>query len=265
MTTAIAAHRHLHITSPLMHGHDVERLQHKLEVTVDGKYGPITDLAVHRSKSLLGFPEDSLNAGASTFYLQILYGERHAPEEYAKTAAKRAAARKAARAGQPAGDRARRAAVDWCLSHEGYHERDSKNRGDLLDKWEIDNGHGHYSSSSEEGWPWCGVYTWAGYHYGAKITLDRRQRSCGWLYAAARDRQAGLHLVSYADAIPGDIAILFGINTHQGMVRAKPTPAGLPTIEGNTGGSRPWDGGMVAKNTRDRSDVVAVIRVELPR
>lgn len=258
--------RHLALTSPHMKGPDVERLQRKLHVPDDGEYGPVTAAAVHRSKSLLGFPAKALDSGASTFYLEILYGERNAPASYAKTALKRADQRKALEAAKPAASKARAAAVKWALSHEGYSERASLNRGDLLDNWQIANGHGKFSGPSEKGWPWCGVYTWASYHFGADIDLDGRLRDCGWTYYAARSGQAGLHLVPFAQAIPGDIALLFGIGTHQGLVRAKYSGSGpLLTIEGNTGGSRPADGGMVAKGSRAPRDVTAVVRVELPR
>jgi hypothetical protein len=86
------------------------------------------------------------------------------------------------------------------------------------------------------------------------------------MLADAKAMRNGLKIVKIADVQVGDI-VLFdwkkdGIPDHVGIVNIVPGKRKTFTsIEGNTSGSNPSDGGMVALMERRVADVSAFIRV----
>lgn len=254
-------HRHLRWTSPHMKGDDVKKLQHALGVPADGDYGQNTANAVELSKELLGFENKDWTTGASDFYQKILFGETKAPAGYYTRAQ---AAEKRHAASQDAGEKA----VDWLAPFVGKTERDGINRGSWgLDQWQIEAGHPTFSSSTQIGWPWCGVTVHAAYLHGAKINLDNRVVSVEWISAAARAGTGGLYAVSKQQIRKGDLLTLFG-NDHVELARKNYDPKDpheIPTRGGNTSfadGSQN-DGGALADKTRRLDDIVTVARVRI--
>lgn len=256
--------RSLHLTSPLMHGKDVRDLQATLRVKVDGQYGPLTAAAVRRSKYLIGFPRKALDTGATVYYLEILYGKRPKPAAYSRTARIRARQVQHEAAQQSKADKTRAAAVRSMVRLNGTVEHPPEsNRGPgFIDDCQLHAGHGRFGAG-EKGWPWCGCAVHEAYRL-AGVDLPGEIRSVGWLYSAAHAGHPKFKLVSLDKARKGDIVILFGSNTHMGLVRENYHGGDLPTVEGNTSpgndGSQD-NGGGIHERHRDPSAVVAIVRV----
>jgi len=256
--------RSLQLTSPMMTGTDVKRLQRKLKIDPDGEYGPITARSVRSSKRRLGFAPSKWDTGATPFYQELLYGSRATPADYAARAKKVAAAdAKASKAAAKNGG-GRLQAANWLLEREGRHENGTPNRADWLDKWQIANGHPRFGSPREEGWPWCGVAVWAAYKYGAGVLLDGRLRSTDFIFTASAANTEHMFRVPLRQAKKGDLVLLFKRGQHVGMVAADYRGGALATIEGNTSpgaaGSQSNGGGIFRRN-RAASEVVAIVRV----
>jgi hypothetical protein len=256
--------RSLIVTSPLMTGDDVKRLQKKLGIDPDGEYGPITATAVHASKRVLGFLPSKWDTGASVFYQEMLFGKRATPADY-KARAKKAADQDAKAAKKAAaGQSGRTKAAAWLIERAGRHEGPVQNRADWLDKWQIANGHPAFRSGSEEGWPWCGVACWSAHKWGTGVVLDGRMRSTDWIFTASASNTSRLSRVPLSKGKKGDLVLLFARGEHVGMLAADYKGGPVQTIEGNTSsgtsGSQS-NGGGVYQRTRKPSDVIAVVRV----
>ena len=66
--------------------------------------------------------------------------------------------------------------------------------------------------------------------------------------------------------MPGDVVLYDwkgdGVADHVGILLTKPDKSGMfKAIEGNTSGTNPSDGGMVAEMTRNTKDVIGFVRV----
>lgn len=254
---------HLHWTSPHMKGEAVKKLQRAIGATVDGEYGDQTASLVRKTKFLLGFPDKALDTGATSFFQQILYGDRHASQEYVKRAA---AHKKAAAANKTDAEKA----CAFLMERVGRteiapgHGFGINREPDWLDKWQIDNGHGRYGSNAEGGWPWCGVAIWAAFHYGAGRTLDGRLRSVEFIYYASKAGTNNLYRVNLADVRMGDLLVCYSPNTHVAMARGPYKAGKVPTVEGNTSfgpGGDQANGGALAARDREKGIIVAAARV----
>lgn len=257
--------RSLHLVSPMQHGSDVRLLQEKLGITVDGQYGPLTAKAVRRSKYARGFPSTALDTGATAYYLQILYGERQPPADYAaRSRSRKQLVEKRAKVEAQKSRLAAKALAE--LGHvvgQVEHPAGSNRGPGFIDTCQLNAGHGHFRPG-EDGWPWCGCAVHEAYKR-AGVELPGEIRSVGWLYSAAHSGHPKFELVSLHDAVPGDILILFGPNTHMGLLREKVTVSNIvQTREGNTspgpGGSQD-NGGGIHDRARHPTDIVAIIHV----
>lgn len=255
--------RHLHVTSPLIGGPDVESLQAKLRIKVDGHYGPVTAKAVHRRKYLMGFPRKALDSGASAFFQELLLGLRKAPYIYRV----RAKARRQRRAERNKGQIARNKATDWFVERAGRTESPagSNRNSEWLDAWQLECGHAPFRSG-EQGWPWCGVGVHAAYLHGAGINLSNGVIGSWFLLENSAAGTNGFRRIASKDARRGDIVLFFapGGPEHIGMLRAHYEGGGkLLTIEANTsfgpGGSQA-NGGCIAKRERSITEAICFIR-----
>lgn len=251
-------YRHLHLTTPYMTGPDVERLQKKLKVyEVDGEYGPITAHAVHHKKWLMGFETKHIDEGAGVHFQRLLYGNISRDAGMRKRSERR---HKVEASRQTNGKKA----VEFLLAHEGGAETWGFNRGPIIDKWELANGHGAYSRG-EPGWPYCGIGVWSAYKFGAGVTLPPEIRAVQNIWNYARAGTHGLRVVSLEKAPVGAILVLFGTDVHTGLLREKFSP-GHPvhTIECNTSpgttGSQA-DGDGIWRRDRNPGDVKLAVAV----
>ena len=117
--------------------------------------------------------------------------------------------------------------------------------------------------------PWCAMFvTYCFVASKSKSFIKGSKYAyCPYVLADAKAGRNGLRVVPKSDVRSGDI-VLFdwnkdGTSDHIGIVDKPPVKknARFSTIEGNTSGTNPSDGGMVAKMSRVTSDVIAFVRV----
>ena len=117
--------------------------------------------------------------------------------------------------------------------------------------------------------PWCAMFvTYCFVKAGSKSFIKgSRYAYCPYVLADAKASRNGLRVIPKTDVRTGDI-VLFdwnrdGTADHIGLVVMPPAKkkATFTTIEGNTSGTNPSDGGMVATMSRVTSDVIAFVRV----
>jgi len=271
-THGSAVHRGLHLVSPLVRGADVRALQERLnaelahrqlswrQVAVDGQFGPRTLHACAFLGWVLGFSSRRLREITGS---EPRLGERaqrvlrdprrRAPVERARERARRPKVRALRRShvDGPA------AAVDYIreMAAKGVHEIGDTNTGELVDRWQS-----YFGLHAQ---PWCGCF--AG--YAAKAVGDSPATT--WfpygpsIIADARAGRNGVREVSFEDAKPGDILVLWS-GDHIATAMARPSATTIATGEGNTSPNdrdSQADGGCVALKTRSRSDVSCVARI----
>ena len=117
--------------------------------------------------------------------------------------------------------------------------------------------------------PWCAMFvTYCFVAAKSKSFIKGSKYAyCPYVLADAKASRNGLRIVPKTEVRTGDI-VLFdwnkdGVADHIGIVVKPPAKkkATFTTIEGNTSGSNPSDGGMVATMSRVTSDVIAFVRV----
>ena len=116
--------------------------------------------------------------------------------------------------------------------------------------------------------PWCLMFvTYCFVKAGSKsFVKGSKYAYCPYLLADAKASRNGLRIIATKDARTGDI-VLFdfkknGVAAHVGIVNVAPNKRKTFTsVEGNTSGTNPSDGGMVALMERNVSDVIAFVRV----
>jgi hypothetical protein len=116
--------------------------------------------------------------------------------------------------------------------------------------------------------PWCAMFvTYCFVKAGAKhFQRGNRWAYCPFVHDDARNQRNGLTIVPKEKVRAGDI-VLFdwnddGTADHIGIVIDPPGKKNTyTTIEGNTSGTNPSDGGMVAIQPRNMSDTLVFIRV----
>lgn len=266
-----AAHRVLHLVSPLMQGPDVKALQEALNglfnhykfpwraIREDGDYGRRTRRAAQFGAWLIGLEEERLHAiatGRITIEVQHLLRN---PDDRSAQDRSREDARKAGRErlhkehseGMPA-------AVKWMLDQVGTHEVPAdSNHG----PFPIDECQAYFGLS---GVPWCGCC--AGYAIKKIGGIDS---ACWFPYAGSIREDAlagrnGLHDVRPDQADIGCVATFFsGGDDHVGLVRGKFHDGMIPTVEGNTSANsgRESDGGIIEIKERSVAELTIVARV----
>ena len=116
--------------------------------------------------------------------------------------------------------------------------------------------------------PWCAMFvTYCFVQAKSKSFIKGSKYAyCPYVLADAKASRNGLRVIPKADARTGDI-VLFdwnkdGVADHIGIVNIAPNKRKTFTsVEGNTSGTNPSDGGMVALMERKVTDVIAFVRV----
>jgi len=117
--------------------------------------------------------------------------------------------------------------------------------------------------------PWCAMFvTFCFVKAGSKSFIKGSKYAyCPYLLTDAKASRNGLRVIPKTDVCTGDI-VLFdwnrdGTADHVGIVAKPPAKkkTTFTTIEGNTSGTNPSDGGMVALMERKVTDVIAFVRV----
>src|SRR5213075_805411 len=117
---AAAAKRVMMLTSPLMRGPDVERLQTDLKLaghlqdTVDSEFGPLTAQAVYRAKYWLGYKTPDHSAESGGLLVRLLEGKSQPSDTMVRLAARR----KKALSAKPIGAKMLDEAFKWIGTKE---------------------------------------------------------------------------------------------------------------------------------------------------
>lgn len=161
----------------------------------------------------------------------------------------------------------RRVALQWARAQWNARVTEhpaGSNRGKPVEDWQKAFG------SYLVGLAWCGVYVGTALkHAGVKVTP--RVASVALI---EDDAKAGINgferVVGWRNAMPGDVAILFGRGVHTEIIAWPHKNLGyLTTYGGNTSyegasGSQS-NGGCVAKRHRRKSDVYLIVRPRYPK
>lgn len=242
--------RTLRLTSPHMIGVDVKAAQNALKQAgyyydkVDGEYGPVTAAAAANAKWFLGYPEKQVRGTFGNSLMKYLTGAVK-PNILMR---QRAKSRKTK---SMIGERA----IHIAAQYEGVSEQPPGSNEVMFARW--------YGIIG----PWCAMFvTYCMVQAGSKgFQRGNRWAYCPFMYDDAKHNRNGLTIISSKNVRPGDV-VLFdwngdGTADHVGMTTSVVKNGRFTTIEGNTSGSNPSDGGMVARNTHDLSSVQAFIRV----
>ena len=246
--------RTLKLTSPYLHGEDVERLQrelHKdgyLKGAADGVYGPVTAQSVHRAKYWLGYrvPDQT----ASSLLLAYLDGTKK-PD--AKMRA-RTAQRKKAKPKVPL----RQKALNWLIPHIGQTEHPAgSNKVPWASTW--------YGLIG----PWCAMACTRAYVEAGSKTFKRGQRYAYVPYIVSDAHRGANGLALTRDPQPGDLVCFQWSGTsseadHVGLfVRWLDSGhTSFESVEGNTSSDNSGsqsNGGGVFRRQRNRSQVQAFV------
>lgn len=258
---ARAPYRVLVVTSPPMRGDDVRALQHGINarhdgnharnigiVAADGEYGPATEAAARRASFALGALASTQRKPGTTVGEQTYI---RAPNARPETAIKRGKAR--VRGAHATGGPGAAAAIAAARSKRGVRESPAgSNKG----------GTGGFITAIQvallgwAGWPWCGAFVaWACAQGGAKPTP--RWRYTPWIVEDAKAGRGGFSgWRTTAQRAPAGSLVLFDFNgggvDHVGLLVDDYEPGDdvVLSVDGNTGGSNPADGGMVADARR---------------
>ena len=125
-----------------------------------------------------------------------------------------------------------------------------------------------FSEWYEMNGPWCAMFvTYCFVQAKSKSFIKGSKYAyCPYLLADAKASRNGLRIIPTTSARMGDI-VLFdwnkdGTADHVGIVSVAPNKRKTFTsVEGNTSGTNPSDGGMVALMERKVTDVIAFVRV----
>lgn len=253
--------RALHLTSPEMRGQDVRTLQHLLNdrlahyhsrdrLVPDGVYGPATAHAVAGVAYAMGLE----HFDGSVPVLRIIQHPhlRVAPQLLRER--QRAKERAAHKGGGGL------AALPGIAAHYvGVHEQPpGSNAGSPFPStWEHNFGFGPVS--------WCGCFAGsmvllAGGHVTSRVAY------CPFIEADARTKTGGFDLwkPNHSEGVGPGWLVLYNwhggsLPEHVGIVKEVHGDH-LVTVEGNTGGSNPSDGGMVAIENRPYNFTVGYAR-----
>ena len=211
---------------------------------IDSIYGEKSALAAKSAKWDLGYAEKDIDSTFDIVLLQYLTGVSK-PSFIMKQRSK-------ARSKKSIGD----SAVQVAEQFIGVSEQPAGSNKVMFSNW--------YGITG----PWCAMFvTYCMVQTKSKAFIkSQRYAYCPYILEDAKYHRNGLRLVSVIDFRPGDV-VLFdwnkdGVADHVGFVTAAPGKAKtFSTIEGNTSGTNPSDGGMVARMTRNVSDVIGFVRV----
>ena len=241
----------LSLTSPNVTGFYVTEAQKVLKNVgyyngkVDGIYGQQTAAATKAAKWDLGYAEKNINGTFGEVLLDFLL-ENKKPTLLMK---RRAGIR---HNNNTLGDKA----LDVATCYIGMSEEPAGSNRVMFSEW--------YGMIG----PWCLMFvTYCFVKSGSKsFVKGSKYAYCPYLLADAKASRNGLRIIPTTSARTGDI-VLFdwnkdGTADHIGIVNVAPNKRKTFTsVEGNTSGTNPSDGGMVALMERKVTDVIAFVRV----
>ena len=241
----------LSLTSPNVTGFYVTSAQKVLKNVgyyngkVDGIYGQQTAAATKAAKWDLGYAEKNINGTFDDVLLDFLL-ENKKPTLLMK---RRATIRHNK---STLGDKA----LDVATRYIGMSEDPAGSNRVMFSEW--------YGMIG----PWCAMFvTFCFVKAGSKAFVKGSKYAyCPYVLADAKASRNGLRIIPTTSARTGDI-VLFdwnkdGTADHIGIVNVAPNKRKTFTsVEGNTSGTNPSDGGMVALMERKVADVIAFVRV----
>lgn len=241
--------RVLKLTSPNMTGPDVKNAQKALKKfytgKVDGIYGEKSALATKQAKYSFGYAEKNIDSTYDATLVKYLNGSLKPSlimQQRIKSRGKQ----------REIGYRA----MDIALQFIGVSEDPPKSNICIFSNWYGMNG------------PWCAMFVTYNFVKAGSKAFKRGEKYayCPYVLADAKAQRNHLTVVSAKDTRPGDIVLYDwdkdGVADHIGIVTFPPSKGNTFTaVEGNTSGTNPSDGGMVAQMSRNTKDVIAFVRV----
>jgi hypothetical protein len=240
----------LKLTSPNMKRPEVSAAQKLLKAKgyytgkIDSIYGEASARGTRSAKWDLGYQEKNINSNYDDLFHAYLTGTK----KQSLMMKQRAKARRKKYVGATA--------LEIAQQFIGVNEQPPKSNKVMFSNW--------YGITG----PWCAMFVTYAF-VGAKSKAwkqHERYAYCPYVLEDAKYNRNYLALVPANQAKSGDV-VLFdwdndGIADHIGIVNMAPMKATkFTTIEGNTSGTNPSDGGMVAHMTRNVSDVIGFVRV----
>jgi hypothetical protein len=240
------------LTSPNMVGVDVNKAQTILKNLgyyngkMDGIYGQQTAAATKAAKWDIGYAKKNVNSSFGGVLLDFLIDLKKPTLLMRRRASIR-------HHKSTVGDKALAEASKYI----GVSEEPAGSNKVMFSEW--------YGMTG----PWCAMFvTYCFVAAKSKsFVKGSRYAYCPYILTDAKAARNGLRVVPKNEARVGDI-VLFdwnkdGTADHVGIVVRPPAKknARFTTIEGNTSGTNPSDGGMVATMSRVTSDVIAFVRV----
>ena len=240
----------LRLTSPNMKCPEAGAAQKLLKqhgyymAKVDSIYGEKSALATKSAKWDFGYPAGSIDSVFDDTLFQYLSGSKK-PSLIMRTRAK-------ARNTKSIGTVAMGVAAQFI----GVSEQPAGSNKVMFSNW--------YGITG----PWCAMFVTYCFVQAKSKAFVKSQRYayCPYILEDAKYHRNNLRLVDTIDVQAGDV-VLFdwnkdGVADHVGIVTAAPGKAKtFSTIEGNTSGTNPSDGGMVSRMIRNVSDVIGFVRV----
>ena len=242
----------LFLTSPNVKGAEVTAAQSLLKDIgyysgkMDGIYGEQTAAATKAAKWDLGYAQKNINSTFDQTLVMFLLGNKKPTLLMQRRASIR-------HNKSTLGDKALHVASGYI----GVSEQPAGSNKVMFSEW--------YGMTG----PWCLMFvTYCFVKAGSKTFIKGSKYAyCPYLLTDAKASRNGLRVIPKTDVRTGDI-VLFdwnrdGTADHVGIVAKPPAKkkATFTTIEGNTSGTNPSDGGMVATMSRVTSDVIAFVRV----
>jgi peptidoglycan hydrolase-like protein with peptidoglycan-binding domain len=246
------------VTSPLMRGDAVKKLQRRLAGAnvfkenynpgkVDGIFGQGTAAAAHRAKHWMGYPPNKMHRTYGQMLDNFLSGKTKLPQDYAN----RRQQRKKAAAQVPL----RQKALNEAKKHLGTKESPAGSNRVQFSVW--------YGIIG----PWCAMFTTYCYVQAGSKAHIRGSKYAYVPYIVQDARRGANGLAVTNSPQPGDLVCFDwnkdGISDHVGLFEKWTNQASgqFSTIEGNTSVSNNSNGGQVMRRDRNRSLVQAFVRV----
>tara|TARA_R110002126_G_scaffold64938_1_gene165966 strand:- start:1699 stop:2439 length:741 start_codon:yes stop_codon:yes gene_type:complete len=241
----------LSLTSPNIKGAEVAVAQSVLKDRgyyngkMDSVYGQQTAAAAKAAKWDLGYRKKNVTSTFGGTLLKFLLGKRKPTLLMRRRASIR-------HNKSTVGNKA----LDVASSYIGVSEKPARSNQVMFSTW--------YGMIG----PWCLMFvTYCFVKSGSKSFIKGSKYAyCPYLLADAKASRNGLRIIPTTAARTGDI-VLFdfkknGVAAHVGIVNVAPNKRKTFTsVEGNTSGTNPSDGGMVALMERNVADVIAFVRV----
>jgi hypothetical protein len=211
---------------------------------IDSIYGEASARATRSAKWDLGYAEKNINSNFDDTFINFLSGKT----KTTLIMRQRAKSRKKKYIGEQA--------LEVAGQFIGVSEQPPKSNIVMFSRW--------YGITG----PWCAMFvTYCMVQVKSKAWKQHeRYAYCPYILEDAKYNRNYLRLVPAVQAMTGDVVLYDwdndGIADHVGIVQVAPFKSKtFQAIEGNTSGTNPSDGGMVASMTRNVSDVIGFVRV----